>query len=126
MCDYSLQFLQSRAAKVDDQLETKTWGTGTTGFCSPDDPATAVCLLPGTELSIEGTGLIKGKPRVATFCQIDKDKPFMHHDALRYVSGKIVLVNALGAGRKARVLQLPAAPKTAAEAKEQERLPVVA
>ncbi len=51
MCDYSLQSTQTRPAKVGDKLTTHNFGTGTRGFAAPEDPTTAVCLLPGTELA---------------------------------------------------------------------------
>jgi len=54
MCDYSLQSIRSRAAKVGDKLVTKGFGTGTRGFASVTDPTTAVCVLPGTELACCG------------------------------------------------------------------------
>ena len=51
MCDFSLQSTQSRPAKIGDKLTTRNFGTGTRGFAAPEDPRTAVCLLPGTELA---------------------------------------------------------------------------
>jgi hypothetical protein len=51
MCDYSLQSVKSRAAKVGDKLTTRNFGTGTRGFAASEDTSLAVCVLPGTELS---------------------------------------------------------------------------
>ena len=51
MCDFSLQSTQSRPAKIGDKLTTRNFGNGTRGFAAPEDPTTAVCLLPGTELA---------------------------------------------------------------------------
>src|SRR5262245_35343530 len=53
MCDYSLMHVKSRPASVGDKLRTSNFGTGTRGFAAPDDPDTAVCVLPGTELAFE-------------------------------------------------------------------------
>ena len=54
MCDFSLEHLASRPAKVGDQLvTTKFGGAYTTGFCSVGDPSLAVCIKPGTELAFE-------------------------------------------------------------------------
>jgi hypothetical protein len=50
MCDFSLQSVRSRAAKVGDKLVTRDFGTGTRGFADVSDLGTAVCLMPGTEL----------------------------------------------------------------------------
>jgi len=51
MCDFSLQSVRSRPAKVGDKLVTRDFGTGTRGFADADDHRTAVCLMPGTELA---------------------------------------------------------------------------
>src|SRR6516225_2983513 len=51
MCDYSLQNIRSRPAKVGDKLTTTDFGTGTRGFAAAEDAAVAVCVLPGTELA---------------------------------------------------------------------------
>jgi hypothetical protein len=49
-------------------------------------------------------------------------KPNVHHDALEFSNGQIVLVTRLCEGQHAIVLQLPAAPRTAEEAEEQRPL----
>ena len=54
MCDYSLQHVRSRPAKVGDKLTTRDFGTGTRGFAASEDAGVAVCVLPGTELSFAG------------------------------------------------------------------------
>jgi hypothetical protein len=51
MCDYSLQNVRSRPAKVGDRLTTQDFGTGTRGFAASEDCKMAVCVLPGTELA---------------------------------------------------------------------------
>ena len=43
MCDYSLELVRSRPAKVGDKLVTRDFGTGTRGFAAADDPGLAVC-----------------------------------------------------------------------------------
>jgi len=54
MCDYSLQHLASRPAKVDDKLVTTHFNDSLTGgFCAVGKPDVAVCLMPGTELAFE-------------------------------------------------------------------------
>ena len=54
MCDYSLHGVASRHAKVGDRLVTKRFGNTTTrGFSAIEEPALAVCLLPGTEVGFE-------------------------------------------------------------------------
>ena len=124
MCDYSLQNVNSRPAKVGDKLTTRNFGTGTRGF------AASVCVLPGTELSFAGEvasmsqfGWRKNvfNHTTAIFRQINKEKVAAHHDAVEFPDGQIVLLTVLGEGQQATVLQLPAEPKTAAESAAQQR-----
>ena len=45
MCDYSLQNVRSRPAKVGDKLTTRDFGTVTRGFACAEDAGVAVCVL---------------------------------------------------------------------------------
>jgi hypothetical protein len=47
---------------------------------------------------------------VAKFQQVNKGKRHVHHDALEFPDGKIVLLTQLREGQYATVLQLPALP----------------
>ena len=134
MCDYSLQHVKSRPARVGDKLTTHDFRTGTRGFAAPEDAYTAVCVLSGTELAFARAvgcrprGLLGWKARVvnhttAIFRQINKDNLHAHHDALEFPDGEMVLLTDLFEGQEATVLQLPAQPVTAAEVKAQERVP---
>jgi hypothetical protein len=51
MCEYSLEHVKSRPAKVEDKLTTSNFGRGARGFAASEDAGVAVCVLPGTELS---------------------------------------------------------------------------
>jgi len=128
MCDYSLEHLDSRPAKVGDQLVTTKFGrTCTTGFCAIGQPRLAVCIKPGTELAFEreieretlffkrGLG-----SQVARFRRVNQHRNWVHHDALELPSGKVVLLARLLVGQRATVLQLPVAEQQ----KEAERRPV--
>jgi hypothetical protein len=136
MCDFSLQSVRSRPAKVGDKLVTRDFGTGTRGFAAADDPGLAVCVMPGTELAFAGevtclpTGLLGWKTKTinhqtAIFRQVNKDKLAAHHDALEFPDGRTVLLTVLCEGQAATVLQLPAQPVTAAEADVQKRVTYV-
>ena len=59
--------------------------------------------------------------KVARFRQIHLHQPNMHHDALEFPSGDIVLLTTLYEGLHATVLQLPAQPKAPAEKDTQTR-----
>jgi len=132
MCDYSLQSVKSRPARVGDKLTTHDFRTGTRGFAAAEDANVAVCIRPGTELSFASevacfpTGLFawRGttiKHNTAIFRQVNKDKIVAHHDALEFPDGRIVLLTHLKEGQQATVLQLPAEPKTEVEAQAQQR-----
>ena len=134
MCDFSLQHAKSRPAVVADKLVSHNFGRGTIGFKSVDDPvgdATAVCILPGTELGFDKAIKLRwsynagksfeGQFTTAIFRQRAKDKPNVHHDVLEMPDGQQVLLTHLEEGQNATVLQLPAAPKTEKEADEQKR-----
>jgi hypothetical protein len=136
MCDFSLQSVRSRPAKVGDKLVTRDFGTGTRGFAAADDPALAVCVMPGTELAFAGevaclpTGLLGWRThtinhQTAIFRQVNKDKSATHHDALEFPDGRTVLLTLLCEGQSATVLQLPARPMTAAEEDAQKRVTYV-
>jgi len=127
MCDYSLDLVATRPAKVGDKLVSKSFShTTTRGFAAVEDPHVAVCLLPGTELAFEeevrcNTGMILPRRlghRVAKFQQVDKNRSNVHHDALEFPDGKVVLLTHLCTGQRATVLQLPVtSPVTANEAR---------
>jgi hypothetical protein len=125
MCDYSLQFIESRPAVIGDKLvSTKFANAITGGFAAPGEPSVAVCLLPGTEVAFDKEveyehGFFpnlkhakKLDATVARFRQINADQPYVHHDALEFPDGQIVLVTRLCEGQHAVVLQLPAAQRT--------------
>jgi hypothetical protein len=136
MCDYSLQTIRSRPAKVGDKLTTHDFGTCTRGFAAAEDAAVAVCVLPGTELAFSNVVTLK-VPRflgwkverldhaTAIFRQVNKNEPLKHHDALEFPDGRIVLLTRLSEGQEATVLQLPAQPTTQAEADAQRRIAYV-
>ena len=47
MCDYSLDHVASRPARVGDKLVTTTFANSITrGFAAMEEPTVAVCLLP--------------------------------------------------------------------------------
>ena len=138
MCDYSLDLVASRPAKVGDKLvTTKFQNSMTRGFAAIGVPNVAVCLLPGTEIAFEKEvqyerffvlfPMMKfGKlgKKVAQFRQINIGKPCVHHDALEFPDGETVLLTRMCEGQYATVLQLPASgrPVNAAEGQRRESL----
>ena len=97
----------------------------------------AVCLLPGTEIAFEKEvkyerffallpSMKFGKlgKKVAQFWQINVGKPCVHHDALEFPDGEIVLLTRMCEGQHATVLQLPASarPVNAAEGQKRDSL----
>ena len=128
MCDYSLHHVNSRPAKVGDRLTTRDFGLGTRGFAAPEDKNVAVCVLPGTEMSFVGE--VECVPRAlawrekvithktAIFRQVNQEKKWVHHDALEFPDGEIVLLTYLQEGQVGTVLQLPATEKLPASSAE--------
>jgi hypothetical protein len=119
MCDYSLQYVANRPAKVGDKLVSSQFANSITrGFSAVGEPNVAVCLLPGTELVFDrdvecehALGFFPNKKlreKVARFKQINLDNPYDHHDALEFPNGQVVLLTRLCSGQHATVLQLPA------------------
>jgi len=119
MCDYSLHLVASRPAKVGDKLVTTDFTRSITrGFSAVGEPEVAVCLLPGTEVAFEEEvqydrafslfGRARVEHKVARFRQVNMDDPHVHHDALEFPGGQIVMITRLMPGQRASVLQLPA------------------
>jgi hypothetical protein len=129
MCDYSLELVASRPAKMGDKLVSTDFPRTTTrGFASVDDPHVAICLLPGTELAFEDEvrceGIVLSRSlghRVARFRQINKGSD-RHRDGLEFPDGKIVLLTHLSKGQRATVLQLPARAPLKVEVAERRAL----
>ena len=97
----------------------------------------AVCLLPGTEIAFDDNIVVgiwsawaptwyAHDTKVGRFKQLDPAALYTHHDALELPDGTHVRLHDMKEGQTATVLQLPAAPKTEAEAQEQKRVEVVA
>jgi hypothetical protein len=111
-------------------VTTKFNNSITRGFAAVGEPHVAVCLLPGTEIAFDenvecepsfGIGLLPNKKieqRLARFRQINMDNPVIHHDALEFPDGQVVLLMRLCVGQRATVLQLPAAARPEAGEKE--------
>jgi hypothetical protein len=101
-------------------VTTKFRNSITHGFAAVGEPHVAVCLLPGTDIAFDenvecepsfGIGILPNKKigqRLARFRQINVDNPVIHHDALEFPDGQVVLLTRLCVGQRATVLQLPA------------------
>jgi hypothetical protein len=119
MCEYSLQFMASRPAKVGDKLVIAKFPHSITrGFCAVAEPGVAVCLQPGTEVVFDDNiqykralsilPKIKLNGKTALFRQINLSDPYARHDAVEFPSGQVILLTRLCEGQRATVLQLPA------------------
>ena len=134
MCDYSLEHVKSRPAKVGDKLTTRDFGWATRGFAASEDENVAVCVLPGTELSFASevkcvrrafawrNGVISHK--TAIFRRVNQEYKWTNHDALEFPDGEIVLLTFLREGQQATVLQLPASEKQPASSAENKNAPI--
>ena len=120
MCDYSLESQASRPAAAGDRLVTTSFPRSTTrGFCAAGERGVAVCLKPGTEMAFDAPVAFSGffrfllqahhhDCRTARFRHVNEDNPLLHHDALEFANGQIVLLTHLRKGQFATVIQLPA------------------
>jgi hypothetical protein len=124
MCDFSLETVTSRPARIADSLTTRDFGRGTRGFAAPENPTVAVCVLAGTELVFSKNVIVTRFFRwslttmshsTATFRQVNKDRPDLYHDAIEFPDGQIVLLTKLHEGQEATVLQLPAQSRDATQ-----------
>jgi hypothetical protein len=129
MCDYSLHLVAYRPAKVGDKLVATDFARSITrGFSAVGEPEVAVCLLPGTEIAFDEEvqydrafslfGKARVEHKVARFRQVNVDDPHVHHDALEFPGGQVVMVTRLMPGQRATVLQLPASARDHAQPKE--------
>jgi hypothetical protein len=134
MCDYSLEHVKSRPAKVGDKLTTRDFGRATLGFAASEDKNVAVCVLPGTELSFaskvkwvrsafvfSGTFVFSERVishKTAIFRRVNHEYQWDNHDALEFPDGEVVLLTYLMEGQQATVLQLPAAAGVGATASQ--------
>jgi len=141
MCDFSLKAVKSQPANEQDKLTTHNFGYGTIGLKQADDintPATAVCVMPGTEIAFDyvperrfswymgdDAQPMPALSRKAIFRQINTDNMTTHHDALEFDNGVTCLLTMIAEGQRCEVVRLPAPPKTEEEAKAQQRLEVV-
>lgn len=134
MCDYSLHLMASRPATVADKLVSTDFATSITrGFSEIGHPEMAVCLLPGTEIAFDDEvqydrafsmfGRSRIEQRVARFRQVNMNDPHVHHDALEFPGGQIVLVTRLVPGQMATVLQLPASTMRHGDVKAEAGVP---
>lgn len=120
MCDYSLERQKSRPAAAGDRLVVTSFpGSSTHGFRAVGEADVAVCLRPGTELAFDAPVALRGFFRflldqrrqsclTARFREVNEGNPLLHHDALEFGNGQIVLLTSLRKGQFASVIQLPA------------------
>jgi len=119
MCDYSLAQHESRTAAAGDRLVTCRFpGSSTVGFAAQDEPEVAVCLQPGTGIAftepVSFSGLVRFLLQgsscdalAARLRRVNEDDPLLHHDALEFGNGHVVLLTDLCPGQRAVITQLP-------------------
>src|SRR6202022_1066621 len=105
MCDYSLHHVATRPAQIEDKLVTTKFSNSITrGFPAVDnnveyEPSFGIGLLPNKKIG----------QWLARFRQINTNSAVVHHDALEFPDGQVVLLTRLIEGQRATVLQRPAA-----------------
>ena len=114
MCDYSLEAYQSRPARMGEEYISNRFPSGSIGFVSPGNQSVAICMECDMELELsripsraQAHAGVSESERV-TFTQVDG--PF-NRDAVRFASGKVLTLQALGAGVTAWLASAPDAAK---------------
>ncbi len=129
MCDYSLQGVASRPARLGEVLTTTSFNSWTRGFASSHDSKTAVCVMPGTELAFEHDvawdrpfSFVRRSPtgKLVRFRQVNAHDHHVHHDAIEFPDGRTVLLTKLWPGQRATVVQLPVRPQATTSARQAE------
>jgi len=101
MCDYSLEFYATRQAQENEVYVTTRFPSGSMGFASPGDCATAVCVAYGAKITLESLPpelqqeLGVGPVETVVFARIEEG---LHHDGVRFSNGRAVLLHRLGVG----------------------------
>jgi len=120
MCDYSLAYFPNRLAVEGEQLVIHRFACGTLGLASSRRTlwqrlfprrVPAVCVPPGARLRIEDIAkplqrrLGIGAVEEVTFVQ-QSAEAFTYRDAVRFVSGREILLQRLPCGLMVEVLSL--------------------
>jgi len=103
MCDYSLELYRSRPAVAEEQYTLHRFPSGTMGFVAARDCETAVCVIAGARLQLEGIAETVqrsfgiGPVEEVVMTRLDVTG-HAHRDAVRFSNGKEVLLQSLNAG----------------------------
>ena len=133
MCDYSLQNVVSRPAKVGDyaKLRYRDARIRSLGRCtsrSLHSPGNRIGIRQPVECRPAGLlGWLRKRldHRTAIFRQINKERAAAHHDALEFPDGQLALLTSLEEGQEAVVLQLPTRANNASELEAERRVAYV-
>ena len=124
MCDYSLAHYPNRLAVEGEQLVVHRFSSGTVGLTSPrqEMPSSpqnpkrlpfdcAVCVPPGAQLRLHDipehiqTSFGVGAVEQVTFVERSAEA-YIHRDAVRFASGRQLLLQYLHSGQRVDVLSL--------------------
>ena len=112
MCDYSLEAFRSRPARMGEEYISNRFPSGSIGFVSPGDQSVAICMACDMVLELshipsptQAQAGVSESERV-TFTQVDG--PF-NRDAVQFANGKVMTLQALGAGVIAWIAAEPGA-----------------
>ena len=126
MCDYSLGGIDSRLAKVGEELVVHRFSTGSKGLTSPEylkpkpkakvltkilgnrnssgPMECAVCIPDGAKLTLFSTEIV-------TFRQLT-EREYTHRDVLEFNDGNILSLQELKEGQRLQVLSLSSSEKS--------------
>jgi len=112
MCDYSLELYRSRPAVREEQYALHRFPSGTMGFTSARDCETAVCMPADANLRL--AGIAESVQRIYAIGPVEdvvmtrmEGGMHVHRDAVRFASGREVLLQSLNAGLTAALIDFP-------------------
>ncbi len=117
MCDYSLEMYRSRPARAQERYTTYRFPSGSVGFISPGDPATAICMACDTKLQLAKVpehlrSMTDAEQATVTFVRLE---PGPYHDGVRFANGKEVSLQMLGPGVEACLIDALTGPEPSTE-----------
>jgi len=129
MCDYSLELYRSRPAVRGEEYALYRFPSGTMGFVAAGDCETAVCMPAGARLQINGISetvqraFAIGPTEEAVMVRLAVIG-HAHRDAVRFASGREVLLQSLNLGVTAQLLPRDLTAEFGLAAPEAEAEPV--
>lgn len=134
MCDYSLESVRNRPARVGEKLTTRRFPSGSVGFTAAGDVgcSTAVCLMEDTRITLENVPaelqreLGVAEKATVTFFRTDPQTSVGYRDSIRFPNGKEITLQRLGPAVSAVVEDILETPTPTRDRAVGELVPIAA